>query len=96
MADDQDKSQQTEEPTAKRLEQARESGDVVRDNIEGIIVRPGDVDAIAAAIEHLYRHPEIVERMGAAARKRVVENFTWDHFRTRLLNAYEVAMARAT
>jgi glycosyltransferase involved in cell wall biosynthesis len=74
----------------------RESGDVVRDNIEGIIIRPGDVDAIAAAIEHFYRHPEIVERMGAAARKRVVENFTWDHFRTRLLNAYEVAMARAT
>jgi flagellar biosynthesis protein FlhB len=30
MADDQDKSQQTEEPTAKRLEQARESGDVIK------------------------------------------------------------------
>jgi flagellar biosynthetic protein FlhB len=30
MADDQDKSQQTEEPTAKRLEQARENGDVVK------------------------------------------------------------------
>jgi flagellar biosynthesis protein FlhB len=30
MADDQDKSQQTEDPTAKRLEQARESGDVVK------------------------------------------------------------------
>jgi len=30
MADDQDKSQQTEEPTAKRLEQAHEQGDVVK------------------------------------------------------------------
>jgi len=30
MAEDQDKSQQTEEPTSKRLEQARESGDVVK------------------------------------------------------------------
>jgi len=30
MADDQDKSQQTEEPTAKRLEQAHEHGDVVK------------------------------------------------------------------
>ena len=30
MAEDQDKSQQTEEPTAKRLEQAREHGDVVK------------------------------------------------------------------
>ena len=30
MAEDQDKSQQTEEPTAKRLEQAHEAGDVVK------------------------------------------------------------------
>lgn len=73
----------------------REAGDVVRDDVEGIIVQPGDVDAIAGAIEHLYRHPEIVERMGAAARRRVVENFTWDHFRSRLLGAYEIAMQRA-
>lgn len=73
----------------------REAGDVVRDGIEGIIVKPGDVNAIAAALEHLYRHPEIVEQKGAAARRRVVENFTWDHFRTRLLDAYETAMRMA-
>ena len=70
----------------------REAGDVVRDSIEGVIVQPGDVDGIARAIEHLYRHPEIVERMSIAARQRVVENFTWDHYRTRLLGAYETAM----
>ena len=70
----------------------REAGDVVRDGVEGIIVQPGDVDAIAAALEHLYRHPEIVASMGAAARQRVVENFTWDHYRTRLLGAYERAI----
>src|SRR5256885_11162792 len=73
----------------------RETGDVVRDGIEGIIVKPGDVDAIATALEQLYRHPEIVERMSRAARRRVVENFTWDHFRTRLLDAYETAMRLA-
>ena len=70
----------------------RESGDVVTDGVEGIIVRPGNVDEIAAAILHLYQHPEIVERMSHAARRRVVENFTWDHFRIRLLGAYELAM----
>jgi glycosyltransferase involved in cell wall biosynthesis len=73
----------------------REAGDVVRDGVEGIIVQPGDVDAIAAAIEHLYRHPEIVASMGAAARQRVVENFTWDHYRARLLGAYERAIQMA-
>ncbi len=70
----------------------REAGDVIRDGVEGIIVQPGDVDAIAGALEHLYLHPEIVERMSQAARRRVVENFTWDHFRARLLGAYEAAM----
>ena len=70
----------------------REAGDLVRNGVEGIIVQPGDVDAIAAAIEHLHTHPEIVDQMGSAARRRVVENFTWDHFRTRLLGAYELAM----
>jgi glycosyltransferase involved in cell wall biosynthesis len=70
----------------------REAGDVVRDGVEGTIVRPGDVDAIAAALEYFYRHSEIAERMGAAARQRVVENFTWEHYRTRLLDAYGTAM----
>ena len=73
----------------------REAGDVVRDGVEGIIVQSGDVDAIAGAIEHLYRHPKIVESMSAAARQRVVENFTWDHYRARLLGAYERAIQMA-
>jgi glycosyltransferase involved in cell wall biosynthesis len=72
----------------------REAGDVVRTGVEGIIVKPGDVDAIAAAIERFYREPVLVEQMGQAARKRIVENFTWDHFRVRLLDAYAVAMQR--
>src|SRR5205809_7827320 len=70
----------------------RESGDVVRDGIEGIIVPSGDVAAIAGAIEHLYQNPKIVSEMSTAARERAVENFTWDHFRERLLTAYEMAM----
>jgi glycosyltransferase involved in cell wall biosynthesis len=72
----------------------REAGDVIRDGIEGIIVQPGDVDAIAAAIQHLYDHPEVVTRMALAARARVVENFTWDHYRARLLDAYAAAMQK--
>jgi glycosyltransferase involved in cell wall biosynthesis len=73
----------------------REAGDVVEDGVQGIIVPPANIDALAAAIQHLYDHPEIVERMSIAARERVVENFTWDHFRARLLEAYGVAMGMA-
>ena len=70
----------------------REAGDVVNDGVEGIIIQPGNVGELAAAILELYRHPEKVAQMSKAARRRVVDNFTWDHFRTRLLIAYEKAM----
>src|SRR5436190_23952598 len=48
MAEDQDKSQQTEEPTAKRLEQARENGDVVKSTeVTAFILLGGGTLAIA-------------------------------------------------
>ena len=70
----------------------QEAGDVVTDGVEGILVSPGNVGDLASAILELYRHPDKVERMSLAARKRVMENFTWDHFRSRLLDAYRLAM----
>ncbi len=70
----------------------REAGDVVVDSVEGMIIPPANVDRLAEAILHLYEHPEILEKMSIAARERVVKNFTWDHFRTRLLIAYQRAM----
>ena len=73
----------------------REAGDVVQDGREGILIPPGDVDALAAAIQDLYDHPQVVERMSLAARERVVNHFTWDHFRARLLEAYRTAMEMA-
>jgi glycosyltransferase involved in cell wall biosynthesis len=73
----------------------RESGDIVNDGIEGIIIPPNDLGALTAAILHLYEHPELVERMGAAARRRVVEHFTWDQNRERLLDAYGLVMRRS-
>jgi glycosyltransferase involved in cell wall biosynthesis len=72
----------------------REAGDVVTDGVEGILISPGNVSELAEAIQGLYRHPEKVERMSLAARKRVVDNFTWDHFRGHLLGAYRLAMQR--
>ena len=69
----------------------RESGDVVVDGLNGIVVPCGDVDALCAAIERMYLSPALRAEMGRAARARVVENFTWDHYRGRLLEAYDVA-----
>lgn len=69
----------------------RESGDVVQDGVNGLIIPPDDPDTLAAAIERLYRDRDLCVRLGEAGRKRVVENFTWEHFRERLLEAYREA-----
>jgi len=48
MADDQDKSQQTEQPTQKRLEQAREAGDTVKSaEVSAFVLLAGGTLAIA-------------------------------------------------
>jgi glycosyltransferase involved in cell wall biosynthesis len=73
----------------------RESGDVVIDGLNGTIVPPNDVDALAAAIRDFYDHPEKLEVMGRAGRARVVEQFTWDHYRVRVLHSYAYARRRA-
>ena len=74
----------------------RESGDVVEDGVNGVVIPPNDVDALAAAIQFLYDRPDLVRRYGAAGRERVLEQFTWDHFRERVLAAYRFAMDRAS
>ncbi len=72
----------------------RESGDVVIDGVNGLIVPPNDVEALAVALEKLAADPDLVARMGAAGRQRILENFTWRHFRQRLLEAHRLAWQR--
>ena len=86
----------TYEAAASGLAQitTREAGDVVLDGVNGLVIPPNDPDALAAAILKLYRDRELCAQLGAAGRQRVVENFTWEHFRTRLLEAYRTALTR--
>ena len=74
----------------------REAGDVVVDGFNGRIIPPNNPEALAAAIREFYDHPEKLAEMGAHGRKRVAENFTWDHFRRRLAAAYQQAMNGVT
>ena len=51
---------------------------VVEDSVTGVLVPPGDVDALVAALEPLMREPASALAMGARARTRVVEKFSLD------------------
>ena len=85
----------TYEAAASGLAQitTRESGDVVVDGLNGIIIPPNDSEAICGALLNLYEHPDMAEWMGKAGRERAVNHFTWDHFRKRVLETYQAAIA---
>jgi len=50
--------------------------EIVRHDETGLLVPPGDEQALAAAIVELLSHPERRQRMGAAGRRRVEQHFT--------------------
>ena len=54
------------------------SYDMIKNGVNGYIVKDGDVKALSKAIEELLKNPEVKKKMGAAS-KRIVENsFTFD------------------
>ena len=46
----------------------------------GMLVEPGDQAALVAAIETLWRNPQLRASFGAAGRQRVLAELTWKHF----------------
>jgi glycosyltransferase involved in cell wall biosynthesis len=70
------------------------TGSVVRDGIDGIVVAPRDASGIADALHLLYRDESSRRRLGANGRDLVLANYTWDHYALRLLRVYERLVGR--
>jgi alpha-maltose-1-phosphate synthase len=64
------------------------SGSVVRDGIEGLVVSPGDVDGLCERIRFLYEHPDVRRKMGTHGRDLIQRCYTWRHYRQRLGHVY--------
>jgi glycosyltransferase involved in cell wall biosynthesis len=62
--------------------------DIVRPGENGLLVPPGDANALAAAIECLARDPELVRRLGEGAGRDVRANFSWSSILDRLESVY--------
>src|SRR4051812_43769074 len=60
---------------------------------EGLLrVPPGDVEALATALRELLEHPKWRREVGAAARRTVLERFTWERCGRETVAAYEEAL----
>jgi glycosyltransferase involved in cell wall biosynthesis len=62
--------------------------EVVEDGVSGFVVPPNDPRALTERLCWLRDHPETAIAMGAAARRRVLERFTWPEVVRRCLAIY--------
>jgi mannosyltransferase len=65
---------------------------VVIDGETGVLVPPGDVDALVAAIEPLMRDPERAADMGRKARARAIADFSIDAEAANIVAVYRKAL----
>lgn len=62
--------------------------EMMDDGVEGTLVSPEDPKALGAALARLLGDPNLAARMGAAGRRRVLAEFTWDSVAARIEAAY--------
>jgi glycosyltransferase involved in cell wall biosynthesis len=62
--------------------------DVIIDQENGLLVEPGDAKELARAIELLAADKALCARLGAAARKTVLERYTWKHNAARVFETH--------
>jgi glycosyltransferase involved in cell wall biosynthesis len=69
--------------------------DMVRHGEEGLLVEPGDVDALAGAVGALLDEPELRQRLGDAAERRRESEYSMRTLVARTEALYEEGLARA-
>jgi glycogen(starch) synthase len=61
--------------------------EVVTDGVSGLLVPPGDSEALARAIDRVLSSPDLARQLGEAARKRA-KDYDWEMLAERVLEVY--------
>jgi glycosyltransferase involved in cell wall biosynthesis len=67
--------------------------DVIEHGANGWLIPPDDVEALQTALQTLMLDPALRERLGAMARKRVMEGYTIENTANRLAALYQKIVA---
>ncbi len=67
---------------------------LIEPEVNGLLVAPGDVSALAAALRRLERGPALRTRLGQRARATVIRDHTWDAVAQRILRLAGMVPAR--
>lgn len=67
--------------------------DIIDDGENGLLVPPGDSEAMARALLYLYHHPEAAEQYAAKLREKVEKNFSLDQMIDKTIEVYKEAVA---
>jgi glycosyltransferase involved in cell wall biosynthesis len=70
--------------------------DLVVHEETGLLVPPGDVGALRAALQRLLADGELRRRLGAAARRRVQAEFSWERTTDLTVAVYEQVLGGLT
>ena len=68
--------------------------EVISDGVEGFLIEPGDVEALADRMVLLGSDVNLRQQMGRAARRRVQEHYSLEAMVERLMNIYREAMGQ--
>ena len=60
--------------------------------VSALTVEPSDADALAAALGQILDDPALGARLGAAARQRVLDKWSWKHTALRTVEQYELLL----
>lgn len=62
---------------------------MIQDRFNGLLVNPNDPNDIAKKIIYLVKNPKDYSKISLNARKSIIDNYTWDMVKCKLLNIYK-------